>query len=92
MTPELETLLVAETSRLGAHPVDPEIFKALNVPENLDASDSTTLTKVAQALIVEHPALFTIEKGWDEITDPLASLCLRILDDNAVLRVSVPLP
>jgi hypothetical protein len=67
MTPELQSALIAEASRVGANPVDPDIFRTFpKITDDLDPEDSKAVAQAVKSMTEKSPALFHIR----EIMEP----------------------
>jgi hypothetical protein len=69
MTPELQDAISRSASRLGAKPVDADIFRAFPKLSELDHTDDEGIDKAVKALANDHPSLFRIEKKWGELSE-----------------------
>jgi hypothetical protein len=70
MTPELQDALVRESARLGANPIDRDIFNVFpKLTDDLDPSNSEAITEAVRTMTEKSPALFRKEKGWEELSE-----------------------
>jgi hypothetical protein len=88
MTKELQDAIFRSASRLGAKPVDLDVFKAFPTLSELDHNDDAGIDKAVKALTDDHPALFRIEKKWGELSE--GDFQKREEQFRASLRKSTP--
>jgi len=69
MNPEQRSALEGALTKFRATAVDPDILKALTVPDDLNPQDSAAVEAWAKKMLEAHPALFRVEKRWDQM-DP----------------------
>lgn len=69
MNREQQTAIEGALNKLRATPIDPDILTALCAPDDLNLEDHAAVEACANKLVEGHPALFKIEKTWDQM-DP----------------------
>lgn len=88
MTKELQDAISRSASRLGAKPVDADVFKAFPKLSQLDHTDDDGIDMPVKALADCHPSLFRIEKKWGELSE--GDFQKREEQFRASLRKSTP--
>jgi hypothetical protein len=68
MTPELQTALNSELERRGINAVDPDVWKVLQAPDDLNVSDARALADAANKILEDKAHLFR-QRDWQTLDE-----------------------